>query len=415
MSEVLLAARVVTSSEVHSPGWVRIECGAITGVGAGSPTEASPAEASSAGSASASVSDSARGAVVLTDLGGATIVPGFVDAHSHGGGGHGYPDGTAEAALAAAEAHLAHGTTSTMASLVSAPPGMLLEQVSALAPLVGSGELRGIHLEGPWLAPERKGAHDPAALREPDPREIAELLAAGDGAIRMATIAPEVPGAFAAIEQLREAGVVVAIGHTEADYETARRAIDAGASVATHLFNAMPPLLHRRPGPALALLQDERVTLELVADGVHLHPSLVEWVLRSAGPERVMLVTDAMQAAGCGDGSYRLGALDVEVSRGAATLAGTDTIAGGTATMDRLFRRAVGAWRGAGADAERADGVSDESLIAAVRVTATTPARAMGWCDAGDIRIGASADLVVLDDRLRVERVYRFGVPRPAR
>lgn len=378
MSEVLAAAKVVTSGGVLSPGWAEVEGDEIVAVGPGRP------------------------AGITRDLGDGVLVPGFVDAHVHGGGGSSYPEATAAAARAARRAHLAHGTTSTMASLVAAPPRQLLEQVEALAPLVEAGELRGIHLEGPWLSPVRRGAHDPAALRDPSPAEIDALLAAGRGAIRMVTIAPELPGALAAVERFAAAGVVVAVGHTDADFDTTRAAIDSGATVATHLFNAMPPLLHREPGPVLALLRDERATLELVADGVHLHPSLAQWVEEVAGPDRVMLVTDAMGAAACGDGAYRLGALDVTVSDGVARVTGTGTIAGSTVTMDRLFR-------------ERAilDPLSgrydDASLAAAARLTAANPARAMGWGDVGDIAPGRRADLVVLSPELEVREVLHRG------
>ncbi len=387
MNETLAASRVVTSGGVHAPGWVRIEGAVIAEVGAGSPP--GPAR----------------------QLGDATLVPGFVDGHVHGGGGASYPEArnpaTTEAALLARNAHLAHGTTSTMASLVSADPEALRDQVIALTSLVEAGIIRGIHLEGPWLSPARKGAHDEAALRPPDPREIETLLAAAAGAIRMVTIAPELPGALAAIERFASAGTVVAIGHTDADYDTTRRAIDCGATVATHLFNAMPPLLHRAPGPVLALLEDERVTIELVADGVHLHPDLVRWVERSAGPDRVMLVTDAMGAAACGDGSYRLGTLDVQVQHGVATIVGTSTIAGSTATMDALFRRR------AILDTPHPDATlplgDDASLVAAVRMTSTTPARSLGWADVGDLAPGKRADLVVLDTDLRVSEVLLGG------
>lgn len=374
MNMLLTASRLVTSESVHSPGWVRIAGDTIVAVGAG------PAPA---------------GEGDRRDLGEVTLVPGFVDAHVHGGGGASYPEVHsvgAQAALAARAAHLARGTTTTMASLVAASPAVLIEQVLALAPLVADGTLCGMHLEGPWLSPERKGAHDEGALRAPDANEIDVLLAAAPGAIRMVTIAPELPGALAAIERFVDAGVVVAIGHTEADFERTRNAIDAGATVATHLFNAMPPLLHRAPGPVLALLDDRRVTLELVADGVHLHPELVRFVEQSAGTDRVMLVTDAMAAAACGDGEYRLGSLAVGVHEGVATLAGTDTIAGSTATMDALFRG-------------RAADCSEASLVAAVRMTSTNPARALGLDGIGDIAVGRRADFVVFDDDLRLREV----------
>lgn len=391
MAEVLVASKVVTSRGVHAPGWLRIADGLIVEVGSGWPD------------ADTLASDTLR------DLGDVMIVPGFVDAHVHGGGGSAYPEVKATelaAAIVSRDAHLARGTTATMASLVAARPAELLAQLSALAPLVAGGALRGIHLEGPWLNPVRKGAHDERALRNPDLAEIDALLDAGGGAIRMVTIAPELPGALAAIERFVAAGVVVAIGHTDADFVQTRAAIAAGATVATHLFNAMPPLLHRAPGPVLALLEDERVMLELVADGVHLHPELVGWVERSAGADRVMLVTDAMGAAACGDGAYQLGTLDVTVVDGVAKIAGTDTIAGSTATMDALFRqRAIQRPLESNSD----ETATNEALVAAVKMTAANPARAMGWGDIGDISPGKQADLVVLNEKLQTEAVFLAG------
>ncbi|WP_017883663.1 N-acetylglucosamine-6-phosphate deacetylase [Leucobacter sp. UCD-THU] len=394
------ADRVVTSAAVHAPGWVSFERGAITGVGGGRPAVQPDRE-----------------------LGGATLVPGFVDVHVHGGGGAGYTEGSETLARRARAVHLAHGTTTSMASLVTDAPAGLLAGVETLAALVAVGEIRGIHLEGPWLSPARAGAHDPGLLRHPDPAEIDALLRAGslpaaeqtdaaggrtgaaqDGgsgatpnAIAMVTIAPELPGALEAIERFVRAGVVVAIGHTDADYERVVRAIDAGAAVATHLFNAMRPLHHREPGPVLALLEDPRVSIELIADGTHLHPALARWAAGRAGEGRALLVTDAMGAAGCGDGAYRLGALDVEVAGGVARVAGTDTIAGSTATMDGLFRR----WAG--------DCAGDAELIDAVRLTAANPARAMGWHDVGDLAVGRRMHAVALDPDLRIVEVLRAG------
>ncbi|WP_053352520.1 N-acetylglucosamine-6-phosphate deacetylase [Leucobacter musarum] len=408
---LLTAARVVTGSAVHAPGWARVSGDRVIAVGSGVPDD-----------------DDAR-LLHRVDLGEATIVPGFVDIHVHGGGGSSYPDSGAGDGVTPAKraraAHLAHGTTRSMASLVAATPERLLAQVAALAPLVADGELGGIHVEGPWLSAGRAGAHDPAVLRAPDSAEVADLLDAGrsgtDGrtAIAVVTIAPELPGAIAAIEQFVAAGVRVGIGHTDADAACTRRAIDAGATLATHLFNAMPPLHHRQPGPVLALMHDPRVTLELVADGIHLAPELARWVVASAGAQRVALVTDAMAAAGQGDGDYRLGGLDVAVRDGVARLrgetGGIGAIAGSTATMDRLFRSWIlGDGDGDGdGDNDAADNASEPPSDArwseAVRVTATTPARAVGWVDSGDLATGMRADLVVLDPAVRVQRVMRGG------
>ena len=235
-------------------------------------------------------------------------------------------------------------------------------------------------------------------MRDPTPAEIDALLAAGNGAIRMVTLAPERRGSDEAITRLVDAGVVVAVGHTDASYEQTRHAIDLGATVGTHLFNAMRPLHHREPGPALALLEDARVTVELIADGVHVHPAVVHATTEAAGADRVALVTDATAAAGLGDGEFRLGTTPVDVVEGVARVRGTSTIAGSTATMDRLFRAAAGF----GSD-------PDAALAAAVRMTSTTPARALGLDGVGSLRVGAEANLVVLDQDLQVSAVMARG------
>jgi N-acetylglucosamine-6-phosphate deacetylase len=235
-------------------------------------------------------------------------------------------------------------------------------------------------------------------MRDPDAGEIDRVLKAGGGTVRMVTLAPERDGALAAIGQLIDAGVVAAVGHTEATYEQTRAAIAAGATVGTHLFNAMRPIDRREPGPVVALLEDSRVTVELITDGVHVHPAMYRHVTRNAGPDRVSLVTDAMAATGMVDGIYYLGPLAVDVVDGVARVAGTDTIAGSTATMDEMFGFAV-----AHSGLPR-----DEALMLAVRQASINPARALGMPFAG-LTPGAAADLVVLDSDLAVTGVLRHG------
>jgi N-acetylglucosamine-6-phosphate deacetylase len=215
---------------------------------------------------------------------------------------------------------------------------------------------------------------------------------------RVVTLAPERTGAVAAIKRIVDAGVIAAVGHTDATYEQTRQAIAAGATVATHLFNAMRPIDHREPGPVIALLEDTRVTVELITDGVHVNPALYRHVCRTAGPDRVSLVTDAMAAAGMPDGGYQLGPAAVDVVGGVARVAGTQTIAGGTATMDRQFRFAV----------TQSGFPRDKALMAAVRQASINPARALGLPCAG-LTPGAIADLVVLDSDLAVTGVLRQG------
>ncbi|WP_234783952.1 N-acetylglucosamine-6-phosphate deacetylase [Mycobacteroides immunogenum] len=261
---------------------------------------------------------------------------GFFDMHVHGGGGASFGD-DADANRVAAAWHGAHGTDGMLASLVTLAPDDLLDAVRVLADMTGTEGIAGIHLEGPWLSPRYAGAHDRKLLREPDLAELKRLLDAGDGHIAMVTIAPELPGALPAIELLATRGVTVAVGHTDATYEQTLQAISAGATVATHLFNAMRPVHHREPGPIPALLESPAVTIELIADGVHIHPAIYRMVLATVGPDRIALVTDAMCAAGMPDGAYQLGQLPVRVAGGEARLP-DGTIAGSTASMAELYR-----------------------------------------------------------------------------
>ncbi|ETW23800.1 N-acetylglucosamine-6-phosphate deacetylase [Mycobacterium gastri 'Wayne'] len=369
---LICAGTAVIDGRVCRPGWVRTAGRTISACAAGRPPQ--PAD---------------------VDFPDAVVVPGFVDMHVHGGGGASCTDGHI---ARAAGFHLRHGTTTMLASLVTAGPAELIDAVARAADATRSGAVAGIHLEGPWLSPVRCGAHDPTRMRAPDPAEIDAVLAAADGTIRMVTLAPELPGADQAIRRFLDATVVVAVGHSDATYEQARHAVGLGATVGTHLFNAMPPLDHRAPGLVLALLEDPRVTVELIADGVHVHPAVVRTVIAAIGPNRVALITDAMAAAGCGDGAYRLGSVPIDVEAGVARVRGTSTIAGSTATMDQLFRSA------AGADPD------DDALAAAVQLTSATPARALGLAGIGSLRAGCDADLVVLDRGLRVVAVMRSGV-----
>jgi N-acetylglucosamine-6-phosphate deacetylase len=372
---LLTADTILTGREMLRPGWIETVGARVTAIAAGAP----PGRPD-------------------RDLGIVTVVPGFIDTHLHGGGGANFSAASHEETSTAVEFHRRHGTTAIVASLVTAGQAELRRQVEVLSVGVRAGLLAGVHLEGPWLSEKRCGAHEPSLMRDPDPAEVADLLDAGDGTIRMVTIAPERDGALAAIRQVLEAGAVAAVGHTEATYEQTRAAIDAGATAGTHLFNAMRPITTRQPGPVIALLENDGVTVEMIADGVHVDAALYRHVVRSAGPGRISLVTDAMAAAGMTDGRYALGPLAVDVVGGVARVADTDTIAGGTATMDHLFRFAV----------ERSELPLDEALAVAVSQTSTNPAKALGL-PSPDLVPTASADMVVLDSDLRVAGVMRHG------
>ena len=367
---LLAAARVVTPARTLAPGWLQVDGDRIAAVGAGEPDR--PAD---------------------LDLPDATVVPGFVDTHVHGGGGASFDGGDAEAAARVVATHRAHGTTTMLASLVTDAPDGLTTSARRLAALVADGLLSGIHLEGPWLSERYAGAHDPSLLSTPSPELVDRLVEACDGQLRMVTLAPELPGGVDAVRRLTAAGVVAAIGHTDATYDQARAALDAGAAVGTHLFNAMRALHHREPGPVAALLEHPDAYVELIADGVHVHPAMVG-LAAAAKPQHTVLVTDAMAAAAAADGDYRLGRLDVTVRDGVARLA-SGAIAGSTATMASAVRFAV-----------RRAGLSLED---AVRAATASPAALHGLARVGQLRPGYDADLVVLDADLDVLRVMRRG------
>ncbi|KQX83920.1 MULTISPECIES: N-acetylglucosamine-6-phosphate deacetylase [Streptomyces] len=330
------------------------------------------------------------------DLSGHWVVPGFVDMHNHGGGGASFATGTAEDVLTGARVHREHGTTTVVASTVTGDMDFLARQAGMLSELVEQGEIAGVHFEGPFIAPCRKGAHSEGLLRHPDPAEVRKLLDAARGTAKMVTLATELPGGIESVRLLAEHGVIAAIGHTDATYEQTVEAIGAGATVATHLFNAMPPLGHRAPGPIAALLEDERITVELINDGTHLHPAALQMAYHHAGAGRVALITDAMDAAGVGDGRYQLGPLAVEVKEGVARLVEGGSIAGSTLTLDTAFRRAV-----------TVDRIPVDDVV---RSISANPARLLGLYDrVGSLDPGKDADLVVLDADFAVRGVMRRG------
>jgi N-acetylglucosamine-6-phosphate deacetylase len=387
---VLCGARVVTPAATRWPGWVEVRGGEIATVGDGRPR---PGDR-----------------VATLDLGGAWLVPGFVDLHVHGGGGAWLSSTDTGEIARAAGFHLRHGTTAMLASIATGPLDSMLSSAAAVAAVArataapAGPALAGIHLEGPFISRERAGAQDPDGIREPDRGTMLRLLEACGGWARVVTLAPERPGGLELVRAIAEAGVVPAIGHTQAGYERASAAIDAGVRLSTHLFNAMPGLHHRDLGTVGAALSRDEVVCELVNDGVHLRPEVVALVFHAAGA-RVALVTDAIAAAGMADGDYDFGRMPLRVRGGVARLAGAQTIAGSTLTMAAALRRAV-------IDV----GVPIGEAVAAA---STTPARVAGIGDrAGSIEPGKAADLVVLDADLEVAGVMAGGAwvrePAPA-
>ncbi|MFJ6570095.1 N-acetylglucosamine-6-phosphate deacetylase [Streptomyces sp. NPDC091292] len=390
--KVLAGARVVLPSGTVPDGRVIVDGARIA--------EAGPGGAEPGGTGAGGARDDAP----ALDLSGHWLVPGFVDTHNHGGGGASFTNGTVDDILRGVHTHRLHGTTTLVASTVTGEMDVLAQRAGLLSELAEQGDIAGIHFEGPFISPCRKGAHAEALLRDPDPAEVRKLVDAARGRARMVTLATELPGGIDSVRLLAEHGVIAAIGHTDATYEQTVEAIDAGATVATHLFNAMPAIGHRSPGPIAALLEDERVTVELINDGTHLHPAALELAFHHAGAGRVAFITDAMDAAGFGDGRYLLGPLEVEVTDGVARLVEGGSIAGSTLTLDRAFQRAV-----------TVDRLPVEDVVRAI---SANPAKLLGLDDTiGSLEPGKDADLVVLDADFALKGVMRKGdwivEPRP--
>jgi N-acetylglucosamine-6-phosphate deacetylase len=322
---------------------------------------------------------------------GEMIAPGFIDLQVNGFNGHDAAQG-ADAISAISGLLPAYGVTGFLPTIISSPLSEVREFVHAVQVAAAPGaRVLGAHVEGPFLNPAFRGAHEKANLAEPTPDRIAEVLAA---APRMMTLAPELPGGMEAIAQLRDAGVVVAAGHTGADFEQGQRAIDAGVRFGTHLYNAMRAFHHRRPGIVAALLMDDRVTVGLIGDGEHLHAATLEQVLRLKRPTRVALTTDQTSAAGGPAGRYRLGGRDV-VSDGSAVRLEDGTLAGSVATMDELVRRM----------AALPNGSRERAMTAATE----SPAAVLGEPHLGRVCPGAHADLIILDAQMRVRLTMVAG------
>jgi N-acetylglucosamine-6-phosphate deacetylase len=337
---------------------------------------------------------------------GQLILPGLVDVHCHGGAGHGFPEADADGMRVAGDHHLRQGTTTLLGSLVSAPADVLERRVRALLPLVSSGHLAGIHLEGPFLSAVRCGAQDPRSIVPGDPELLRRLIDAGQGAIRSMTLAPETRHLTDLLDILAAADVTPGFGHTDASAAATRAAIAAvgGRRLgATHLFNGMPPLHSRAPGPVgacLAAAARGAMVVELIGDGVHLADETVAMVFELVGADRIALVSDAMAAAGMPDGHYPLGPMTVDVVAGVARLTGDagtpGAIAGGTARLVDVLRRTV---HDAGVP-----------LPAAVTAATTTPARLLGLdTEVGDVVPGLRADLLITDTGLHPRAVLRAG------
>jgi N-acetylglucosamine-6-phosphate deacetylase len=373
------ADSVTSAAPVAADGWVAFADGRVATLGHGTPP----------------------GGAERLDVEGDWLAPGYVDVHVHGGAGGDVmaPDATARDAVR--RLHARHGTTAMLASTVSRPVTELRDAVRRLAGDVTRpasepiARLVGIHLEGPFLSRVRRGAHEETALRPPDQAEVEALLEAGRGHVRTVTVAPELPGAIDLVRRLVRAGVTVAVGHTDADADTVRAAVDAGARAVTHTFNGMPPMHHRRPGPVGMAMDLPQLTCELILDLVHVDPVAARALVHAAGTDRICLVTDATAATGMKDGSYELGGQTVEVVDGRVLVQGTSTLAGSTLTM--------------GAAVENAVAHLGIDVPTAVAMATTIPAALLPGVDAGRLHADGPADLVRLDDVAHLRGVWISG------
>jgi N-acetylglucosamine-6-phosphate deacetylase len=331
-----------------------------------------------------------------------TAIPGFVDVHIHGAGGHDVMEAN-ETALGTITGRLAaFGTTSLLATTITASADDTCRSVEGIAKYISGqyqtsdtrAEILGIHFEGPFLSKERRGVHPAEWLQLPSAELLQRFLQAAAGNARILTIAPELLGATPCIDAARSLGMVVSIGHTDATYEQARAAVAHGAHHATHVYNAMRPFTHRDPGVIGAVLTTPEVTAELIADGIHVDEIAMKVLLQAKGAQGVVLISDGTSATGMPDGEYLLGGLNVTVNGGVCRNA-EGRLAGSTLTLDRALRNIVGL------------GIP---LADAVRMLTLNPATLLGIeFKKGALRTGADADIVLLNDGLEIERVWTRG------
>lgn len=387
MKTVLLAREVLTPLDRISHGVVIFEDGVVSEVGSRDCLEV-------------------PGAARVVDLKDAILAPGFIDLHIHGGAGHDVMEGD-DHALEAVECLIGkHGVTSYCPTTVTASMDATLGALGKLGHFIeriakhghtATGRARplGVHLEGPFLSEARRGVHPPELLKKPTVDLFHEMWQATVGRVKVLTIAPELPGAIEVIHEARKRGVVVSLGHSNADLCQARRGISAGGHHATHTFNAMRPLDHRDPGLLAAVLTKQCVTADIIADGIHVDPAMVELFLRTKGVEGAVLITDAMSATGMPEGTYRLGNLNVEVKNGRAMSEGR--LAGSVLTLDRAVRNVMefAGW----------------TLQNSVRLASYNPARVLGVQESkGIIKAGADADFAVLTSQGEVMNTVVGGM-----
>lgn len=322
-------------------------------------------------------------------------LPGFIDTHCHGGNGYFFSDPEIENVQSIAEFHLQRGTTSLLASLVTQSETVLKAQVLRLGSIIPISTIRGIHLEGPWLSEKYCGAHDSSHLRTPELTEIQNLLGESKNKIVSVTLAPEIDGAMVAISYLKENGIVIALGHTDADSKTTRDAIELGSNVVTHFYSAMRPISHRISSLALEALYNEDIFLEIILDGTHIIPAAVQLLLDVA-KHKLIAVTDAISAAGTQDGEIQLGNILVEVKNGVAKIKGSDLLAGSTLTMNSAFRFLMENFK--------------IEYVDAAKIFAGNAALKYDFTDVGELGLGKKADIVAVDTHHEIVSVIHQGL-----
>lgn len=372
----IVNVRIVTETGIIDRGFVKIEHGKITAVQEGLPQRTAGFE----------VIDGEAG----------WLIPGMIDVHIHGANGCDMMDGTIESILEVSKACAATGCTSFLATSVSSRLEDLLRMIRNVKEAAGreqGAQIVGIHTEGPYLNAKRKGMQNEAFLRHPNIAEMECVLQEAGHLLKMVTLAPELPGGMELVSYLSERGIIAAVAHSDAMYEEAAEAFRLGASHVTHCFNGMRPIHHRDPGLIVAAFEQPHVSLQAIADNVHLHPAMIRLMHRIKGPDRMVLITDALQAMGLGDGEYLFGGHQVKVSEGIARLK-DGTLASSTVTMAEALKNTVKA------------GIQ---FADAVQMACRTPAELLKLPHKGRIAFGCDADLVLLDEELEVVSTWIAG------
>lgn len=378
-------AKIVKDTEILENGVIGFDEGKITFIGTDGYGDLQRVNASTTSS---------------LDARGGWVLPGFIDVHVHGGFGHDFMDASIEAYEAITKFHSAHGTTSMLATTVTAGKDALQRVIEAtyryLQTDMPYARLLGVHLEGPFISPKWPGAQNPQYISPPQLQWLEEWQDLYPQLIRMVTLAPEVSGAHEMIEWLYSHHVIAACGHTDAMYEVMEAAIEKGLRHAVHSFNAMRGLHHREPGTVGAILTDDRVSAEIIADGHHVHPACIKLLAKMKGEHNLMLITDAISAAGLSDGNYQLGGMEVRVKDNVARLKDSDSLAGSTLTMIDAFRFVI-----------QHVGLS---VPQASRMASANPARLLGMeSRVGSLEIGKKADVLLVSNDLELENVWIEG------